>query len=71
MYYNFKDCENTHNYDNCKYENKEFNNNSCCMKRVEETYFCYPSYYSNNYEDCNENKKVLLSYCYILINIDL
>lgn len=62
MYYNDRyDC--TDRYNDCNQYYKQQNNNynynkcnfekSCCMKRTEETYFCYPSYYN---EDKHEEK---------------
>lgn len=47
------------NYDN-DYCEKNYNNGydqskrSCCLKRVEETYICFPSYYN---EENKDNKK--------------
>ena len=57
MYYNSKNCENTRDCYNCRHESNDFNKNSCCVKRVEETYFCYPSYYNEENDDCKDRKK--------------
>ena len=72
MYYNnYKNCysmNNNFDCDNyqCNYDNNNHNDNcyknnldkrSCCMRRVEETFMCFPSYYNEEKEEVNNYKK--------------
>ena len=49
-HYNDKDCYNNlndnFNHDDCENERKS----KCCIKKVKETWFCYPSYYEEDKE---------------------
>ena len=57
-------CSANNNYDNCynsNYYKNIYNKHSCCMRRVEETYVCFPSYYNEEKEEVNNNKKEI---CY-------
>ena len=54
MFYNrYNDnCENQKDYDNYYNHNERKN---CCLKRVEETFVCFPSYYNEEKkEDCKK-----------------
>ena len=54
------------NCNNCDFEEKDFNEKKCCVKRVEETYCCFPSYYNEEKDGCKkEDKKETYEYpCY-------
>ena len=50
MFYNDRCCNNQNDYN----KNDNYDRKNCCVKRVEETFFCIPSYYN---EDRKEDKK--------------
>lgn len=37
------------------YNQNQYNKKPCCVKRVEETFCCYPSYYNEDKEEKKEN----------------
>ena len=56
-------CYSNKNYYNNEYNNYENEKNngtkkdSCCIKRVEETFYCFPSYYNEEKEDKEVKKE--------------
>lgn len=56
-HYNDYDYENNFNQNNCDNDKKH----SCCFRRTEETFCCYPSYYNeekkNDKYDCKDVNK--------------
>ena len=48
---------NQNNYDYNKNDYGHDENRTCCVRRVEETYLCFPSYYNEEKDDKKEEKK--------------
>ena len=46
-------CNNREDYENSNYNERK----TCCIRKIEETYCCFPSYYNEDNKNCKKDDK--------------
>ena len=54
-FYNNCNCNNHKNIVDEKNYLNNYERKTCCIKKTEETYCCFPSYYNEEIDDCKED----------------
>lgn len=54
-FYNRDNFNNREDYENLKNYSNYDERKNCCIRKVEETYLCFPSYYNEEKDDCTKD----------------